>query len=250
MGQTHPLGRASQATNERDRRKDEVIQALTFRNERMQEQVMLGGAVVVVAAVAAAIAGWRHVTKLEQRFTQLQAIARQLQNELQNSQQSFQTAIGRVQADQKYLAAGLARDALEVADNLERVVNAGADVQGQNGEAHKKDVSDVMKGVCLTSKGLQSVLQQHGVRKMELTPRHTPFDPHLHEAVSVVPLDEGLNVHAKLDGCVSEVFFAGYMLHDRVLRPAKVSVFQKPPSSPQPPPAAGGGVGDNATQQR
>src|SRR5215471_16781164 len=106
---------------------------------------------------------------------------------------------------------GLVRDLLPVIDNLERAVDH-ADLGG-NGQP-------LIEGVRLVLQNALEVLQRHGVGRIEATGR--PFDPSRHEAVVQVPDLRREPNH------VVEQYEPGYTLHDRLIRPAKVSVSSKP----------------------
>jgi molecular chaperone GrpE len=107
----------------------------------------------------------------------------------------------------KYATERLVRDLLPVVDNLERALehSGGAD----NNQA-------LQRGVELTLKGLKDALEGHGVVAVEALGR--PFDPNLHEAVSV---EERPGVSE--NEVVGELQ-RGYLLRDRLLRPAMVIV--------------------------
>ena len=86
---------------------------------------------------------------------------------------------------------------------------------------------------------LFSVLGRHGIQRLD--PKGEPFNPHHHQAVVEVPSDE---VAA---GLVTQVFQSGYMIEERVLRPAMVAVSKggakpQPPAEAAPPTAATGDV--------
>jgi molecular chaperone GrpE len=113
--------------------------------------------------------------------------------------------------ERKYVFAPLARDLLPALDNLERALDA----------AHQAgDEGPLVKGVELVQKQLLEVLRKHGVTPMATEPG-TPFDPDRHDAVMQQPSAE----HPA--GSVVQVLQAGYLLHDRVLRPASVIVAAK-----------------------
>ncbi|MDY7040441.1 MAG: nucleotide exchange factor GrpE [Chloroflexota bacterium] len=94
---------------------------------------------------------------------------------------------------------------LSVADNLERVLTH-ADADGA-----------VAEGVRLTYQDLQRLLRQEGIEP--LTAVGQPFDPHIHEAVAVVPGDDDQSM-------VVDETPKGYLYHGELLRPAKVIVSQ------------------------
>ena len=100
----------------------------------------------------------------------------------------------------------LVRELLPVVDNLERAVQAAEG--GGNGKP-------LVEGVQLVLKTLLDTLQRHGVARV---PAHgEPFDPTVHEAVAHVESDRPSNQ-------VVEEHQPGYRLHDRLLRPAMVTV--------------------------
>ncbi|OMO83609.1 GrpE nucleotide exchange factor [Corchorus capsularis] len=70
----------------------------------------------------------------------------------------------------------------------------------------------------MTEKQLAEVFRKFGVEKFD--PTNEPFDPHRHNAVFQVP------DNSKPPGTVAHVLKAGYMLYDRVIRPAEVGVTQ------------------------
>jgi molecular chaperone GrpE len=106
---------------------------------------------------------------------------------------------------------GLVRDLLPVIDNLERAVDH-ADLGG-NGQP-------LIEGVRLVLQNALEVLQRHGVGRIDAT--GAAFDPSRHEAVVQVP--DGRREPNR----VVEQYEPGYTLHDRLIRPAKVSVSSKP----------------------
>lgn len=99
----------------------------------------------------------------------------------------------------------LLRDLLPVFDDLERALQAFE-------TAEKEAIAD---GVALVHRALWMLLEREGVA--ELDPQGEPFDPHRHEALLSQPADAP-------DGTVIEVIQKGFMLGDRVLRPARVVV--------------------------
>src|SRR5437588_5635381 len=112
-----------------------------------------------------------------------------------------------------YGIAGFARDILAVADNMERALGAlDADLR-EKADAGTKALLD---GVELTERELLKVLDKHGVKKFE--PKGEKFDPNLHQAMHEVT-DSSL-----ASGTVAQVVQAGYMIGERVLRPALVAV--------------------------
>jgi molecular chaperone GrpE len=117
-----------------------------------------------------------------------------------------------------YGIAGFARDLVGVADNMRRALEAA----GEAGAAAKA----LVDGVELTERELLKVLEKHGVKKFE--PQGAKFDPNLHQAMFEVP---DADVPA---GSVVQVMQPGYMIGDRVLRPALVGVSKGGPKAAPP----------------
>ena len=117
----------------------------------------------------------------------------------------------------RYAAAHLTRDLAEVIDNLERAVEHAQ--EGGNGKP-------LVDGVRLVLQGALDVLARHGITRIEAAGEQ--FDPNRHEAVASehVPDTEPNRVVRQ--------FLPGYALHDRVVRPAKVSVSAKAPVDSPP----------------
>jgi molecular chaperone GrpE len=114
----------------------------------------------------------------------------------------------------QYGIQGFARDVLAVADNMERALQA-LDVELR--ETANAGVKALLDGVELTERELIKVLEKHGVRKFE--PRKGDrFDPNLHQAMYEVP-DPSAPA-----GTVAQVIQPGYMIGERMLRPALVGV--------------------------
>jgi molecular chaperone GrpE len=117
----------------------------------------------------------------------------------------------------------LVRELLPVLDNLERAVE-----HAQRGG----DGKPLVEGVELVRKTLHDLLERHGVRRVPA--RGERFDPTHHEAVAHVESSE----HPQ--GAVIEEHQAGYTLHDRLLRPALVSVSKGTPPGGNLAPQGGG----------
>jgi molecular chaperone GrpE len=129
-----------------------------------------------------------------------------------------------------YGITAFARDVLAVADNMSRALSA---IDPQMRETADAGLKSLLEGVELTERELLKVLEKHGVKKFE--PTGEKFDPNLHQAMYEVP-DSSLP-----NGTVAKVVQAGYMIGDRMLRPALVGVAKarpKPPPAPPPEEAA------------
>jgi molecular chaperone GrpE len=102
----------------------------------------------------------------------------------------------------------LLRDLLPIVDNLERAIEAG--------RAGGSDSKVIVEGVEMVLRSLSDFLKSHGVAPINAAGQ--PFDPLRHEAVDQVASD----VHPP--NTVVEEFHRGYLIGDRVLRPARVTV--------------------------
>ncbi|MDO9412772.1 MAG: nucleotide exchange factor GrpE [Pseudolabrys sp.] len=106
-----------------------------------------------------------------------------------------------------------ASDVLGVADNMHRALET-LDEEVRTG-ADAKLIS-LIEGVELTERELMKTMEKHGVRKF--TPQGEKFDPNLHQAMYEVPNSDFPAGH------VAQVIQSGYMLGERMLRPALVGV--------------------------
>jgi molecular chaperone GrpE len=119
----------------------------------------------------------------------------------------------REKADQaKFAITKFARDIVGVGDNVQRAIDAVPHRMIEQDPALKS----FFEGVTMIERELIAVLGRHGIKRLD--PKGEPFDPNYHQAVVEVPSGE---VPA---GSVTQVFQAGYMIEDRVLRPAMVAV--------------------------
>src|SRR6202012_2335810 len=117
-------------------------------------------------------------------------------------------------ADAKtYGITGFARDVLDIADNLQRALDA---VPAEAKATADPGLKALMEGVELTERSLLNTLEKNGVKKFD--PSGEKFDPNFQQAMYEVP-DTSVP-----SGTVVQVVQAGYMIGDRVLRPALVAV--------------------------
>ncbi len=115
-----------------------------------------------------------------------------------------------------YGGSRLARDMLPVYDNMKRALDAVTDEQ-------KEASAALIEGIELTMRELLNVFSKHGVQVVspEVGDR---FDPQMHEAMFEAP------VPCTRAGDIIQVSAEGFMLHDRLLRPAQVGVSSTPAS--------------------
>jgi molecular chaperone GrpE len=117
-----------------------------------------------------------------------------------------------VAAAKKYGALGLARDLLSSIDNLESAIALIPEEKADMDETLK----NILIGVEMTGRELVSVLERHQISK--IMPEGEKFDYNFHQAMFEVPTDD------VPPGMVVQVVQPGYILHDRLLRPAMVGV--------------------------
>src|SRR3954462_14252923 len=108
---------------------------------------------------------------------------------------------------------GFARDILDIADNLQRALDAVPAEAKANADP---GLTALIEGVELTERSLLNTLEKNGVKKFD--PAGEKFDPNFQQAMYEVP-DASVP-----PGTVVQVVQAGYMIGDRVLRPALVAV--------------------------
>jgi molecular chaperone GrpE len=125
-----------------------------------------------------------------------------------------------------YGISAFARDILAVADNMDRALQA-LDVELR--EKADAGIKALLDGVELTERELHKVLEKHGVTKFE--PVGEKFDPNLHQAMFEIP-DPTLPA-----GTVAQVVQPGYMIGERMLRPALVGIAKGGPKPVAEPPA-------------
>ena len=146
----------------------------------------------------------------EDEVSALQAKLDELDKELQYAQAETANARQRGLRDRaeaiRFGAAGLASRIIPAIDSLEKAL------ANENG-----DNEAIANGVKMTLESLKRALESEGVTILETTGK--AFDPTRMEAIATVPVLEGQE-----SGEVLEEIESGYMLHDRILRPAKVVV--------------------------
>lgn len=113
-----------------------------------------------------------------------------------------------VQKAQKFSIEKFAQNLLPVVDSLEKALEACADIEGP-----------MRDGLLAMHRQFMHALEVSGMSPID--PAGGKFDPNTQQAISMVPATEG-----KTSGDVAQVFQHGWKIHDRVLRPAMVSVVQ------------------------
>lgn len=152
------------------------------------------------------------MTALQETISQLQADVKEAKEAAARANAESYNAQRRMEAEtdkaKKFALHKFAKDLLDVVDNLERAI-ASTSADHTDGDA-------LLEGIKLTHKSLLDVLLRHGVHIID--PVGEKFNPEHHEAVGIDP-----NAEADTVGVVLQ---KGYLLHNRLLRPAMVQVGQ------------------------
>jgi molecular chaperone GrpE len=125
-----------------------------------------------------------------------------------------------------YAISAFARDVIAVADNMQRALGA---LDAELREKADGGTKALLDGVELTERELLKVLEKHGIKKFD--PLGEKFDPNLHQAMYEIPDP------SQPAGTVAQVVQPGYMIGERVLRPALVAVAKGGPKAAAEPPA-------------
>jgi molecular chaperone GrpE len=125
----------------------------------------------------------------------------------------------RLEADKEqassYAAAGFARDMLAIKDHLDRALAAVGDELRAD-----KTAAQFLAGIEATSRELEAVFQRNGVTRIKAVGE--PLDPHRHQAMIEMASEDAE------PGTIVEEMQPGYLMKDRLLRPALVAVAKKP----------------------
>jgi molecular chaperone GrpE len=146
--------------------------------------------------------------KAEDEAAQLKDAWMRALAEAENTRRQSQADLARAT---KFAIEKFATDLLPVKDALETAL-----------ATENVDAATLKSGAELTLKNLQSAFSRANLQ--EVDPAGQKFDPHRHQAVQMVPSDAPANT-------VVTVFQKGYVLNDRILRPAMVAVSQGPPKA-------------------
>jgi molecular chaperone GrpE len=145
--------------------------------------------------------------QLEEAKSKALYAAAETQNVRRRLEQELQQATS-------YAAAGFARDMLAIKDHLERALAAVTDELRTD-----KTAAQFLAGIEATSRELDAVFQRHGITRIKT--KGEAIDPHRHQAMMEVPSDQEA-------GTIVEEMQPGYLMKDRLLRPALVGVAKKP----------------------
>jgi molecular chaperone GrpE len=156
----------------------------------------------------------------DERLTALEAELGDVKDRLLRALAESENVRRRAQRERedalRYAIAGFAKDLLSAADNLRRALDSLPEA-----EARDERTKSLLLGVAATERELLSAFERHGIRRLD--PKGDRFDHNYHQAVF-----EAENT-GQPGGTVVEVLQPGYVLHDRLLRPAMVGVAKGEP---------------------
>ncbi len=155
----------------------------------------------------------------ESPLAKLQDELEKLRNDVLYAQAETQNVRRRLEKEKAdasaYAATGFARDMLSVADNLARALAAiPADLR------EDERVKSLLTGIDMTAKELDNVFQRNGITRIEAV--GAKLDPNRHQAMLEIPSADAE------PGTVVQEMQGGYMIKDRLLRPALVGVAKAP----------------------
>lgn len=162
--------------------------------------------------------GSEEISKEEELFEQVTSLKEEkirLLAEMENIRKRFEK---EKTESIRYGAINLARDFLSPGDNIERALSAIP-----QDEEHSDSIKNLIDGLKMVQKEFATILEKNGIKRIETL--DTKFDPDFHQAMMEIEskeIDEGM---------VVQEIQAGYIMHERLLRPAMVGVSKKP--SPQ-----------------
>jgi molecular chaperone GrpE len=162
------------------------------------------------AEAAPEVAEHDHVAELERQLEEAKSKALYAAAETQNVRRRLEQEL---QQATSYAAASFARDMLAIKDHLERALAAvGDDLRAD------KTAAQFLAGIEVTSRELDAVFQRHGITRIKTIGE--ALDPHRHQAMMEIPSGEE-------PGTIVEEMQPGYVMKDRLLRPALVGVAKK-----------------------
>ena len=152
------------------------------------------------------------MAQLEKELADAKSKALYAAAEIQNVRRRMEKEVSDAR---NFAAANFARDMLAIKDHLERALAAvSEDLRAD------KTATQFLAGIESTARELDSVLQRHGVERVKSVGE--ALDPHKHQAMMEIPNEDAE------PGTIVEEMQAGYVMKDRLLRPALVGVSKKP----------------------
>lgn len=196
-----------------ERLEDELLEANATSDDEVPGDADFQPPVMEIDAESMANSLAADLNGLQAKLEEAQDRALRSSAELENYRQR---ANRQMAEERRYANMDLLRDLLPIWDNMGRAVEAAE----KAGEADA-----LLEGFQMVCTQLETVFEKYDCLKLD--PLGTPFDPHLHEAISQMPSAD----HPP--GTVLHVTQVGFQLHDRVVRPCQVVVSAAPPAAPE-----------------
>jgi len=152
------------------------------------------------------------VAELERQLEEANSKALYAAAEIQNVRRRLEQEKHQASA---YATTQFAKDMLAIKDHLERALVAVTEELRDD-----KVASQFLAGIEATARELEQVFARHGISRIQSVGE--PLDPHRHQAMMEIPTGDAV------PGTIVEEMQAGYMLKDRLLRPALVGVAKAP----------------------
>jgi molecular chaperone GrpE len=151
------------------------------------------------------------ITELEEQLATAQQETLYARADIQNVRRRAEKDAADARA---YAATNFARDVLSVSDNLERALaSIPAELRGDD------KFKGLVTGLDATGRELEKVFERHGITR--IAAMGEPLDPNKHQAMMEMPSDQAA-------GTIVQEMQSGWMIKDRLLRPALVAVAKKP----------------------
>lgn len=154
-------------------------------------------------------------TVSSERITQMEAKMADMQDKMMrvvaDAENTKRRALKERDDAKKFAVSSYSRDLLPVADNLRRALDAIPDDLKQNDQ-----INNLIEGIEATERELLRTFEKNGLVKID--PIDQIFDPNFHEVMFEAPMP------GKAPGTIIQVMETGYLLHDRLIRPARVGV--------------------------
>merc|ERR1712046_478391 len=152
---------------------------------------------------------------VENQKKEIQDLKDQLLRSLADSENLRKRTIKEIADAKKYSHISFIRELVSSVDNLQRALEAVPDDKSQLSEP----IKNLVIGLEIVEKEISNTFEKHSLK--QINPQGEKFDYNLHQAMFEVPTNE------KEPGYVVEVTQKGYLLHDRLVRPAMVGISKK-----------------------
>jgi molecular chaperone GrpE len=159
--------------------------------------------------------------KIQALENQVKDLRNQLLRSLAEQENTRSIAKRDIQAGKDFALKSFAKSLLDVSDNLSRALDAVPPTALQGEDESSQILKTLYEGIDMTDKGLTKAFLMNGLTKFAEQPGDV-FNPEQHQALFEYPDPE------KEAGTIGQVMKVGFMLNNRVLRPAEVGIVKKP----------------------